>query len=42
MPIGELKIGRVENDEDQRRALQQIVAKLNEVVRAVNELLASA
>lgn len=37
--IGELKLGRVETARDKEIAIQEMLDKLNELIRAVNQLL---
>lgn len=37
--IGELKLGRTDTARDKEIALQEMLDKLNELIRAVNQLL---
>lgn len=34
--IAEIKIGKLVTDEDRRRAIEQIVQRLNELIREIN------
>jgi hypothetical protein len=40
--ITELQLARVNNPEDQRRATELLLRKLNELIRAVNQLIDEA